>query len=415
MIDNYMIFSFLLMALIFIRQISIYKKPNKINYAPLMLGIGALSSVIHFIISPDTQPLILTMKGSMIPFLVSLMLYIVMNIMHQSQMAENEQIRMEFTKALIKQITDLKNFTQSLENRKLNYANEERDLRNEFSQKLNQDIETLSKLLQNQKTFMQNWEEIKKWHQELNEQFINFTEFKLPELDSIIHKHIDMLRISEAEHYKKLTVYLEETIGKKENIIDAIKELDDEIVNIKNLSSLIAQEIITKSLKEIKRISTDFEGKLNELSLHTESLKTTLSESENKIDNVKNLSSIVIEQMVIISKKLEEFENKKEHFDELISKITPVLNDLESLKKQYKDSDKALNLAIDDMKQIQYDNLKELSNEVHKLVEDVKEKVDSSIDELKRQYHLSDDVITQSVKILAKKTQLKNPYENQED
>ena len=224
-----------------------------------------------------------------------------------------------------------------------------------------------------------------------------------------------MLRISEAEHYKKLTVYLEETIGKKENIIDAIKELDDEIVNIKNLSSLIAQEIITKSLKEIKRISTDFEGKLNELSLHTESLKTVLSESENKIDNVKNLSSIVIEQMVIISNKLEEFENKKEHFDELISKITPVLNDLESLKKQYKDSDKALNLTIDDMKQIQYDNLKELSNEVHKLVEDVKEKVDNSIDELKRQYHLSDDVITQSVKILAKKTQLKNPYENQED
>jgi len=140
----------------------------------------------------------------------------------------------------------------------------------------------------------------------------------------------------------------------------------------------------------------------------------------NKTDELKavvdSLQSVYApDKRVNLWMAIIENNNEKEHFDELISKITPVLNDLESLKKQYKDSDKALNLAIDDMKQIQYDNLKELSNEVHKLVEDVKEKVDSSIDELKKQYHLSDDVITQSVKILAKKTQLKNPYENQED
>jgi hypothetical protein len=65
------------MALIFLRQISIYKQPNKINYAPLMLGVGAIASVIHFIIAPENQTLIITLKGSFIPILVALMLFIV--------------------------------------------------------------------------------------------------------------------------------------------------------------------------------------------------------------------------------------------------------------------------------------------------------------------------------------------------
>ena len=53
MLDGDLLLAFSFMALLFLRQISILKQPNKINYAPLMIGIGSISSVVHFIIHPD--------------------------------------------------------------------------------------------------------------------------------------------------------------------------------------------------------------------------------------------------------------------------------------------------------------------------------------------------------------------------
>jgi hypothetical protein len=65
---------------LFLRQISILKQPNKINYAPLMVGIGAIGSVIHFIIHPDASNVIMLLRESFFPLLVALLFYIVMNI-----------------------------------------------------------------------------------------------------------------------------------------------------------------------------------------------------------------------------------------------------------------------------------------------------------------------------------------------
>ena len=55
MFDADLIVAFVFMSLLFLRQISILKQANKINYAPLMIGVGAISSVIHFIIHPEVQ------------------------------------------------------------------------------------------------------------------------------------------------------------------------------------------------------------------------------------------------------------------------------------------------------------------------------------------------------------------------
>jgi len=88
MFHNDLLIAFAFMALLFLRQIVILKHPNKINYAPLMVGIGSIATVVHFIIHPDTSDVILLLRESLFPLLVSLLLYIVMNILHQTQISE---------------------------------------------------------------------------------------------------------------------------------------------------------------------------------------------------------------------------------------------------------------------------------------------------------------------------------------
>ena len=107
----------LLWARFFLRQISIYKEPNKINYAPLMIGIGAISATLHFITHPEATQTLLVLKESLFPILVSLILFFIINILHQTQVSDDAKMQQEFTKALIEELRELKEFSAELEKR----------------------------------------------------------------------------------------------------------------------------------------------------------------------------------------------------------------------------------------------------------------------------------------------------------
>jgi chromosome segregation ATPase len=371
-----------------------------------MLGIGAIASVIHFIIAPENQELILVLKGSLIPFLVALMLFIVMNIMHQTQVAENERIRANFTQALIEQITKQKEFIANLERRMVEYAKEEKELRDEFIFKFNKDIETLSVILDNQQKFMDKFEELRKWHTELTELFINFTEFKLPELDKIIHKHIDMLRISEAEHYEKVHKFLKDTLGDKEDIKKEFEELKNSISSIKTISNDISNKIYKETLAKMSNIYQSFEKEMITLTSQTQSFKTSLNEGEAKIEGIKQSSEYVIEQMVLLSKKVEEFEGKKEIFDNIATKIYPILSEIEKIQKEYIIAVGSLKDTADEIRNNEEKYISELASRLEESLKRLDEKVDESLEEIKEKYVVATDNITDSVKILAKKAQL---------
>ena len=123
MFESDLLLAFAFMAVLFLRQIAILKRPNKINYAPLMIGIGAISTLVHFIIHPDTSNVILLFRESLFPLLVALLLYIVMNIMHQTQVSENARHQEEFSKVLVKELSELKEFILEIEE-KMNHSQE---------------------------------------------------------------------------------------------------------------------------------------------------------------------------------------------------------------------------------------------------------------------------------------------------
>ena len=412
MFDIYMIISFIIMAVIFLRQISIFKQPNKINYAPLILGLGAIASVIHFIIS-NNPDFILTLKGSFIPMLIALMLYMIMNIMHQTQVADNERIRMEFTQSLIEQIDKIQEYNEKLEQRINAYAAQERELQEQFAKKFSMSLENLQQLLQNQHEFKIQFGEMAHWHKELTELFVNFTEFKLPELDSMVHNHINTLRISEEEHYNRLIKVFDEVLGDKERIQKELLKIENELKAIEGISDTISHTIVQKVLKDVSKISASFESELVGLQRLGEMLRTTLAEEENTIENMKKQSMNIVSEMNSISSKIGEFDQKKELIDEIARKIYPLLEKIADIEKEYTYSINDLHAVSNDIKQHEMLYLENFSKQTQNAVESIDKAAKDAFEGIKEHYLASTEDISDNVKILAKKAQMqKKGYEN---
>ncbi len=415
MFDLYMFLSFALMALIFLRQISVFKNPTKINYAPLMLGIGAIASVIHFIIAPESQNIVVTLKGSFIPFLVALMLYIIMNIMHQTQVAENERIRMEFTQALVEQISALKGFMQNLESRMMEYASQEERMRREFIERFDGDIETLAQLLHNQKHFMEAFKEVRSWHEEITQMLVNFTEFKLPELDSIIHRHIEMLQLSQQQEFQKLHETLKKHSPDIQKLEDAMQKALRQVASIEEMTKETAKRIASQSMEEFSILTQKLHKRFEELHSQSEALWTAVAESAQSIAAVRKQSEIVMEQMVLIAKKMEHFEQNRVLFETLSKQAEQLLMKVQSIEREYSAASQSLQSIAKRMQEEEHNYIEMLTAQTQEALQNMDKKVNNTLEELKEKYVVATDDISQSVKILAKKAQLqKSGYSSQD-
>ena len=68
----------------------------------------------------------------------------------------------------------------------------------------NEDIKSLETIQINQIKFLEKFDEMGIWHKDVSNRFNDFTEIQLPALDGIVHKHIDILRVAEQDHFNKI-------------------------------------------------------------------------------------------------------------------------------------------------------------------------------------------------------------------
>ena len=335
MFDSDLLIAFGLMALLFLRQISIIKQPNKINYAPLMLGIGAISAVIHFILHPDNIDMFMALKESFFSILVSLILFIIMNIFHQTQQREQEKTRHEFTKALIEQLDELKEFTGELEKKMILNQNQDKQMQEENRERFKHDIKALDSILINQNRFLEKFEEMRGWHEDVKGSFENFTDVQIPSLDTIVHKHIDILRVAEQDHFNKVKATLSKAIESRNEIIDEIEELKESLHQMSNISKSIAKAIVKETIGELSSVSKSFEKEILALRSHTEGVNTSLYESENTLGGIKEQSEIIMKQMILSSNKMSELKDQNSSLHDIYSTMRDLMKDIEVIKSEY--------------------------------------------------------------------------------
>jgi ABC-type transporter Mla subunit MlaD len=399
MFDTDLLIAFGLMAVLFLRQIVILKQPNKINYAPLMIGIGALSSIIHFMIHPDSHDILLILRESFLPLLIALFLYIIMNILHQTQQSMHTKTQEQFIQVLVREINELKSFILELEKRMAVSQSENIKTQEKISQTFIDDIKVLESIKENQEKFLQKFEELEEWHADVNKSFNYFSQTQLPELDDVVHKHIDILRISEQDHYNKLQDLLKKALENRVDITEDIKEVNEKLESIKDTSDSIATTIIQKTLNNIATISKAFENEILLLKSNAATISTTLSENETLMQNIKSQSEMIMKQMILSSKKMDELEKKNSGLSDVFHQAKSLLDEVEAVKSDYVKAQSQLNTLASSLQ-------KSIEEEHEKL----REKIDTSLEELHKHYHIVGEDVTKNANLLAKKAQVQKGY-----
>lgn len=410
MFQNDVLVAFLFMAVLFLRQIVILRQPNKINYAPLMLGIGAISSVVHFITHPDTRDIVLLLRESLFPLLVALLLYIVMNILHQTQESENSKTQNEFTKVLVSEISQLKEFILELETRMSISHKEDILVQEEIRSKIKDDIHTLDTIQGNQTKFFDKFNEMESSNTQVISGLKTFTEEQLPELNGVVHKHIDILRVSEQDHYNKLTSILDRAVKSRGDMSEDIESLKENINSIKNVSDDISKSIVNKTMDKLSGVTKAFESQMVLVKTHTEGIETSLREGETTLDNIRSKSEIIMKQMILSSKKMDDLSKQNSQFSDVYGSLEALIKDIESIKSDYVKSQAQLSSISKEFEESRDEQVATMKVRIDDLSDTLSNKIDESLEKLHEHFHIADGEISQSVQILAKRAQLKNGY-----
>jgi len=415
MFDIDLLIAFGFMALLFLRHVAILKKPNKINYAPLMISIGAIASLIHFMIHPNPSDTILLIRESLMPILVATILYTVMNVLNQTKDSENAKLQEEFTKILVREITQLKEFILDLEARMTEYSKEDRAVQEDIREKFKSDIKALDTIQKNQMEFTKKFEKMQEWHDNVDKAFTYFREVQMPELDNVVHKHIELLRVSEQDHYNKLADLLEKIVSSRNDIDNELNRLKESLKSIKIISDDVAKNIVDKSYAKLAARTQEFEAQLVSLKLHAEGIKTSLYEDENVLTNIRTQSEMIMKQMKLSADQMSELEKKNSNFVKVYDEMYKLIDEIQKIKADYVKAQAQLTQLSNEMQHIKEENLGQMYKKIDSLGIEISKKVDDSLEKLHEHYHIADDNITQSVKIMAKKAQLKKGYSDFED
>ncbi|MCK9454854.1 MAG: hypothetical protein WCY51_05560 [Sulfurimonas sp.] len=410
MFDTDFLIAFALMALLFLRQISILKKPNKINYAPLMLGVGAISAVVHFIIHPDSMDMFMALKESFIPIMVSLILYIIMNILHQTQQSEQAKTQNKFTQALIQQLEELKEFSSQLDRKMILNQNQDKEAHEQSRERFKHDIKALDSILINQNRFLEKFEELRSWHDDVKNSFENFTEVQLPSLDNVVHKHIDILRVAEQDHFNKVKATLTKAVESRGDIVDEIEDIKENLQGLSNISQTVANTIIKETSEKLLDIMKPFEKEVLSLKSHTEGINTSLYESDNRLGSIKEKSEIIMKQMILSSNKMSELQTQNSSLHDIYATMRDLMKDIEVIKSEYVKSQSQLSMIIKEFKDAKESEARSSKEQIEALGNTLNAKIDSSLEKLHKDYHIASEDISQSVKFLSKQAQLKNRY-----
>jgi len=405
--DNDLLLAFVFMAILFLRQISILKHPNKINYAPLMIGVGTISSVVHFIIHPDVTNVILLLRESFLPLLVSLLLYIVMNILHQTQQTQSARTKDEFSQFIVSQVNELKEFMADLEGRMILTQQEDREDQKNLREKFKHDIKALNAIELNQGKFLEKFNEMQEWHSGVSKAFDNFTNVQLPELDNVVHKHIDMLRVAEQDHYNQTKATLQKALENKYDVSEDIESLKENLTSMRAISDDIAKAITRHTLEQLSGITKAFENQIVSLKSHTEGVSTALYEGENRLNSIREQSEMIMKQMVLSSKKMNELEEKNSGLHDIYTTIKDLVEEIEHIKADYVKSQAQLSSIVSTLSSAQQEEINSVKEQMEDLIVILTKKIDNSLDKLHEHYHIASQDITDSVKVLAKKAQLK--------
>lgn len=333
MFNVYILISIVLMSILFLRHISVYKDPNKINYTPVVLAIGFGSGLFHFVMLADGAAWLLALRESLMSVIVGIILSAIMSVMSQTQKASTKRDQNLRLQSLVDEMEVLKNMFNTFNTSLLKVAHMESSTHEQLKNIFKEEIEALGSILNNQKFFIQKVESVLAQQQLAQEKFEEFTLSELPSLDNVVHRHIDMLRISEQDHFNQLKSAIKSSLEEKKELTNM---LDDIALKLTAMQKLQSHEGIASSIEnELSRVIHDGARQLQLVISKAEGIGTKLLENENLLKGSREQSELIMQQMVLSSNQMREIHHHTKEIGDTLKPLSTLFVSAEALHKEF--------------------------------------------------------------------------------
>ena len=328
-----LLIAIVMMSLLFLRHINVYKDRNKINYTPIVIGIGIIVGLLHFVMMGDSEGWLFALRESLLTVIVGVVFSAIMSVMSQTQNVANQFTDNMRIQNIDDEIGSLKILISKVTGQLGQVTQMEDSTQSQLKDIFKEEIDALNLIQSNQKLFIHKIESILAKQQDSMEKFEEFTLNELPSLDNIVHRHIDLLRISEQDHFNQLKNAAKVSSEDK-------KEVNEELMHIKLLLEKLQKSQSMESVvgyleNEFSRIIHEFSRHIQTIGSKSESIVTTLLENEKILKGSRDQSELIMQQMVLSSNHMREMSQNSKELNESIKPLGDLFGSAQLLHKEF--------------------------------------------------------------------------------
>jgi hypothetical protein len=399
------------MSLFFLRHTAVYKDPNKINYTPVVLALGILGGLLHYILGGIADINIL--KESLIPLGVGVTLAAIMSVMSQTVSSINKHDDRLRSAYLNDEITSIESALSTLGERLDIVAQMESSTHDQIRHVFKEELDTLNVIQANQKLFVSKIESLLAKQQSAMEKFEEFTLSELPSLDNVVHRHIDLLRVAEQDHFNQLKNVSRTTCDEQKEVHIQLKELHDLVTHMSHQH--LPDHTIAIVQKELDRIIHDFSHHIQMLGSKSESIVTSLLENDSLLRGTREQSELIMQQMVLSSKQMREMTSHSKELADSLKPLTRLFASAETLHDEFSNAKGKLSELIVTLESYERQEYRSIRQSVEEVAAEAIAQMQLLVQSIQKR-ELVPMVETRNVQELASKVKLHKSYlgENQE-
>ncbi len=405
-------FTGIIILFLFWRQLLVLKMSGKINYAPLVLIIGLISSISLFVFSSPGGELKSDIQYALMPLLISLIFYMVMYLMYQLRINSAKAEKEEHEKLLAILIANIKEYFVLLDDKLSAIESTDEKTLEAVQMALKNEMSVFTRLSSQQEMLAQKLEQMYTQEESALMHIQKFLEKDMVDLDTVVHRHIDILRIAERDHFNKLqnilTNMIKENAASKVN--EAIASLQERIEKMEEgfekAASLAFAEVKAQLLSTLESMSLD----LNDAKQLSETLSLSTQEYEMKLQELHKQASLLLQKSDTIHESMEDTFEQSQKIRPVYASLNELVSRLMDIYTEYKHAKKELHILASELGNAEERHFEIMDKKIDDLGEDIHKKIEASLLELKEHYHIADRDVTSTVKTLAAKAQMKKSY-----
>jgi hypothetical protein len=209
----------------------------------------------------------------------------------------------------------------------------EDSIHDQLRQIFKEEFETLNTIQTTQKIFISKIESLMAQQQNAMGKFEEFTLSELPSLDNVIHRHIDLLRVAEQDHFNQLKTIVGQSGDEQKEVLTQIQELRNLLIQMSHYQE--PEHTVTVLQKELDRIVNDFSHHLQTLGVKSESIVTSLLENDSLLRGSREQSELIMQQMVLSSKQMREITSHSKELSDSLAPLSSLFASAEILHSEF--------------------------------------------------------------------------------